>query len=52
MTSNTSTTTSDIDRQAVLDVLKGGYEAWEANDAEAFVAYYLEDASVVQPGRY
>ena len=52
MTSNTSTTASDVDRQAVLDVLKGGYKAWEANDAEAFVAYYLEDASVVQPGRY
>jgi uncharacterized protein (TIGR02246 family) len=25
-------------------------EAWEANDAEAFVADYLDDASVVQPG--
>ena len=28
------------------------YEAWEANDAEAFVAEYLDDASVVQPGVY
>ena len=28
------------------------YEAWEANDAEAFVADYLDDASVVQPGVY
>ncbi len=27
-------------------------EAWEANDAEAFVADYLDDASVVQPGVY
>jgi uncharacterized protein (TIGR02246 family) len=43
---------SDTDRQAVLDVLKRGYEAWEANDAEAFVAVYLDDASVVQPGIY
>jgi uncharacterized protein (TIGR02246 family) len=52
MTSKTSTTVSDTDRQAVLDVLRRGYEAWEANDAEAFVGYYLDDASVVQPGIY
>ena len=52
MTNNTSATASDADRQAVLDVLKGVYEAWEANDAEAFVADYLDDASVVQPGVY
>ena len=52
MTSKTSTTASQADRQAVLDVLKRGYEAWEANDAEAFVADYLDDASVVQPGIY
>ncbi len=52
MTNKTSATASDSDRQAVLDVLKGVYEAWEANDAEAFVADYLDDASVVQPGVY
>ena len=52
MTSKTSTTASQADRQAVLDVLKRGYKAWEANDAEAFVADYLDDASVVQPGIY
>ena len=52
MTSKTSTTASDADRQAVLDVLGRVYEAWEANDAEAFVADYLDDASVVQPGVY
>ena len=40
------------DSIAVLDVLNGVYEAWEANDAEAFVADYLDDASVVQPGVY
>ena len=40
MTNNTSATASDADRQAVLDVLKGVCEAWEANDAEAFVADY------------
>ena len=52
MTTKTATTASDADRQAVLDVLKDLYEAWEANDAEAFVAGYLDDASVVQPGVY
>jgi uncharacterized protein (TIGR02246 family) len=52
MTNETSATASDADRQAVLDVLKGVYEAWQANDAEAFVADYLDDASVVQPGAY
>jgi uncharacterized protein (TIGR02246 family) len=52
MTNKTSATASDADRQAVLDVLRGVYEAWEANDAEAFVANYLDHASVVQPGVY
>ncbi len=52
MTNNSSATASDVDRQAVLDVIKGVYEAWEANDAEAFVTGYLDDASVVQPGVY
>ena len=52
MTSKTSTRASDVDRQAVSDVLNRLYEAWEANDADAFVAEYLDDASVVQPGVY
>jgi uncharacterized protein (TIGR02246 family) len=52
MTTKTSTTASDTDQQAVLDVLKRGYEAWEVGDAEAMVAGYLDDASVVQPGIY
>jgi len=43
---------SVADRQAVLDVLKRVYGAWEAGDAEAFVADYLDDAHVVQPGIY
>jgi uncharacterized protein (TIGR02246 family) len=43
---------SKADQQAVLGVLTGVREAWEANDAEAFVADYLDDASVVQPGVY
>ncbi len=52
MTSTTSTTGSEIDRQAVLDVLKGVYDAEGVNDAEAFVSDYLDDASSVQPGIY
>jgi uncharacterized protein (TIGR02246 family) len=52
MTSNTTTAASDADRQAVLDVLARLYQAWEAGDAETFVADYTEDASVIQPGVY
>ena len=52
MTSKTTTAGSDTDRQAVLDVLASLYKAWEANDAEAFVADYTDDASVIQPGVY
>lgn len=52
MTSNTTTAGSDADRQAVVDVLARLYKAWEANDAEAFVADYTDDASVIQPGVY
>jgi uncharacterized protein (TIGR02246 family) len=51
MTSNT-TAEFDTDRQAVLDVLARLYRAWEAGDAETFVADYTEDASVIQPGVY
>ena len=52
MTSKTTTAGSDADRQAVLDVLAHVYLAWEAGDAEAFVADYTEDASVIQPSVY
>ena len=52
MTSTTTTAGSDTDRQAILDVLARLYQAWAANDAEAFVADYTGDASVVQPGVY
>ena len=52
MTSKTITAGSDTDRQAILDVLTRLYQAWEAGDAEAFVADYTDDASVVQPGVY
>ena len=52
MTSKTATAGSDAGRQAVLDVLARLYRAWGAGDAEAFVADYTEDASVIQPGVY
>ena len=52
MTSKTTTAGSDAGRQAVLDVLARLYQAWEAGDAETFVADYTEDATVVQPGVY
>ena len=41
---------TDADRRAVLAVINAGYAAWEANDADEFVAVYLDDATVVQPG--
>ena len=41
---------NDADRRAVLAVIKAVYVAWEANDADEFVAVYLDDATVVQPG--
>ena len=43
-------TTTDADRQAVQGVIQANYAAWAANDADEFVAMYLEDATVVQPG--
>jgi uncharacterized protein (TIGR02246 family) len=52
MTSTTTTARSDADRQAVLEPLAALYRAWEANDAETFVADYTDDASVIQPGVY
>ena len=45
MTGKTTTVGPDVDRRAVLDVLAGVYRAWEAGDAEAFVAEYAGDAS-------
>jgi uncharacterized protein (TIGR02246 family) len=52
MGSTITTAGSDTDRQAIRDVLARLYKAWEANDAEAFVADYTDDAIVIQPGVY
>src|SRR5580693_3975404 len=52
MTSTTTKAGSDADRRAVLEPLAALYAAWEAGDAETFVADYTEDASVIQPGIY
>ena len=52
MTGKTVTAGSDTDRQAIRDVLASLYKAWEAGDADAFVADYTVDATVVQPGVY
>ncbi|SHN09194.1 SgcJ/EcaC family oxidoreductase [Actinacidiphila paucisporea] len=40
------------DETAILKVLKDLYEAWDDNDADAFVADYTEDASAILPGSY
>jgi uncharacterized protein (TIGR02246 family) len=41
---------SDTPTESVLNVIKSVYDAWAANDADAFAALYTEDATVVQPG--
>lgn len=43
------TTTITTDTDAVRAVLDQVYAAWAANDADAFAAQYLDDASVVMP---
>ncbi|MFJ3308218.1 SgcJ/EcaC family oxidoreductase [Streptomyces sp. NPDC086549] len=40
------------DESAILKVLTGVYDAWDAHDADAFVANYTEDASAILPGSY
>lgn len=48
----TANQTQTADETAILQVLKGVYDAWDAHDADAFVADYTEDASAVLPGSY
>ncbi|CAG6391015.1 SgcJ/EcaC family oxidoreductase [Streptomyces cocklensis] len=48
----TADQTRTADESAVLQVLKGVYDAWDAHDADAFVADYTEDSSAILPGSY
>lgn len=48
----TANQTHTADETAILQVLKGVYNAWDAHDADAFVADYTEDASAILPGSY
>ena len=42
----------DSDEKAIRAVLDGVYRAWAANDADAFVAEYTEDATAILPGSF
>ena len=44
------TDTRPDDVAAIKSVLDEQYKAWDAGDADAFVADYAEDATVVMPG--
>ncbi len=52
MTTTTPTSIPAKDDSAVRAVLQAVYVAWADNDADAFAALYVEDATVVQPGVY
>jgi uncharacterized protein (TIGR02246 family) len=39
-------------RKAPQGVLEGVYKAWDAGDADAFVADYRDDATAILPGSY
>lgn len=40
------------DEAAIKAVLDDAYKAWEANDADAFVSDYTEDATAIMPGSF
>jgi uncharacterized protein (TIGR02246 family) len=50
MTSSTTITMPSTDESAVRALLRDLYTAWANNDADAFAALYVEDATVVMPG--
>ncbi len=52
MTTTNPTSILAKDDSAVRAVLQAVYAAWADNDADAFAALYVEDATVVQPGVY
>jgi uncharacterized protein (TIGR02246 family) len=43
---------SEEDKESILAVLAGVYDAWNEGDADSFVADYFEDASAILPGSY
>jgi uncharacterized protein (TIGR02246 family) len=46
------TETRPQDVAAIKGVLENHYKAWDAGDADAFVADYAEDTTVIMPGIY
>lgn len=46
------TVTRSHDETAIKGVLEGVYQAWDAGDADAFVADYRDDATAILPGSY
>ncbi|MHA6760974.1 SgcJ/EcaC family oxidoreductase [Streptacidiphilus sp. PAMC 29251] len=46
------TVTRSHDEAAIKGVLENVYQAWDAGDADAFVADYREDATAILPGSY
>lgn len=50
------TTTDDVavqtEEAVVRSVLEAAYNAWAANDADAFAALYTDDATIVLPGTF
>ncbi|MFE4976110.1 SgcJ/EcaC family oxidoreductase [Kitasatospora sp. NPDC056651] len=46
----TRTATRTEDEAAIKAVLNSTYQAWEANDPDAFVTHYTEDATAILPG--
>jgi uncharacterized protein (TIGR02246 family) len=46
------TETRPHDVAAIKDILGNLYKAWDAGDADAFVADYTQDATAIMPGSY
>jgi uncharacterized protein (TIGR02246 family) len=46
------TETRPHDVAAIKGVLESLYKAWDAGDADAFVADYTQDATAIMPGAY
>lgn len=52
MTENQPTTDRSSDEGEIRSLFETIYAAWAQNDADAFVAPYREDATVVMPGAF